>query len=210
MALDSYSGLLASAASWLNRQDLTAVIPDFITMAEAQINRELRVIDMETRSEAVSTAEEWVPVPDDWLETRQLSVMISSSIVDPPLRYVGEEEAIQLKARLPTGTPRWYTITASQFDLIPASSSSGTTLELIYYARIPALSTTNTSNWLLVKSPDLYLYSTLLEAEAYMKDDDRLPVWAARRNDCMEKMRLESERAKRSQTRLTARRSSYG
>ena len=36
MALDgTYAGLKASVADWLNRADLTAVVPDFITLAEA-------------------------------------------------------------------------------------------------------------------------------------------------------------------------------
>ena len=33
MALASYSNLKASLADWLNRDDLTSVIPDFISLA---------------------------------------------------------------------------------------------------------------------------------------------------------------------------------
>jgi hypothetical protein len=42
MALDgSYAGLQASIADFLNRGDLSTVIPDFITLAEAQMARRL-------------------------------------------------------------------------------------------------------------------------------------------------------------------------
>ena len=50
MALSNYTGLKASIADFLNRDDLTAVIPDFITLAEAQINRDIRHFKLEARS----------------------------------------------------------------------------------------------------------------------------------------------------------------
>ena len=42
MALSNYTELKASIADFLNRDDLTSVIPDFITLAESQINRDIR------------------------------------------------------------------------------------------------------------------------------------------------------------------------
>ena len=42
MPLSNYTELTASIADTLNRDDLTAVIPDFIKLAEAQLNRDLR------------------------------------------------------------------------------------------------------------------------------------------------------------------------
>ena len=36
MALDNYTNLIASIADWVNRSDLTAVIPDFVTLAESE------------------------------------------------------------------------------------------------------------------------------------------------------------------------------
>ena len=50
-------------------------------------------------------------------------------------------------------------------------------LVMVYYQRIPALSDTVTTNWLLEAHPDLYLYTTLGAAEAWLKNDPRLPVW---------------------------------
>ena len=42
MAITNYTELKSSLADWLNRSDLTTVIPDFITLAESQFNREIR------------------------------------------------------------------------------------------------------------------------------------------------------------------------
>ena len=42
MALTTYAELKTSVGDWLNRSDLTTAIPDFISLAEAQIERNLR------------------------------------------------------------------------------------------------------------------------------------------------------------------------
>jgi hypothetical protein len=48
MALDTYSNLKTTIANYLNRSDLTAYLGDFITLTEARLNRELRVIKSPT------------------------------------------------------------------------------------------------------------------------------------------------------------------
>ena len=48
MAISTYSELQTAVANWLDRDDLTARIPEFIVLAEARYNRELRIRGMET------------------------------------------------------------------------------------------------------------------------------------------------------------------
>jgi len=207
MALASYSDLQTAVADYLNRADLTNVIPNFVTLAEAKFNRKLRVINMETRSNG-TIGTEFASVPTDYLETRSFKLQMGSSWL-PNLQYVGEEEIAAIKTCIPTGFSKFYTIVNGAFDIVPAPGA-GTIFELNYYAQIPALSVTNTSNWLLVKSPDLYLYGSLLEAEAYLKNDERLPIWSAAWQSTIDDMMLESQRAKASAIQLTARRRSFG
>ena len=52
MALTTYTELKAAIADFLNRDDLTTSIDDFIRLAEAQMNREVRHWDMEKRAVA--------------------------------------------------------------------------------------------------------------------------------------------------------------
>ena len=206
MALATYSDLQTAVGTWLNRQDMAAQIPDFITLGEAANNRRLRVLQMEARDTGAS-ADGTIAVPTDWLETRTLR-LASPTAGQQILEYVGEEEWDELEASGLTGTTRYYTIINGAFQVLPAPSSS-INYVLRYYQSIPPLST-NSTNWLLTKSPDLYLYGSLLGAEAYLKDDDRLPIWKGIRDEILSDMMLESERAKRSTTRLVTRRSSYG
>ncbi len=74
MALSTYTELKSSLADWLNRSDLTSVIPDFISLAEAQIERQLRTRQMIVRATAsFAAAAEYGTVPDDFLETYDMS-----------------------------------------------------------------------------------------------------------------------------------------
>ncbi len=206
MALSTYTELQVSVAGFLNRQDLNSAIPDFIALGEAANNRRLRVLQMEGRDSG-TTSGGTIAVPTDWLQTRTLRVANPTAGM-PKLDYVGEEEWDELEASGLTGSPRYYTIINGAFQILPAPSSD-VTYTLRYYQMIPSLAA-NATNWLLTKSPDLYLYGSLLGAEAYLKDDERLPIWKGIRDEILNDMTLESERAKRSTTRLTMRRSSYG
>ena len=33
------------------------------------------------------------------------------------------------------------------------------------------------TNWLVLNAPDLYLYGTLLQAEPFLMNDERVPLW---------------------------------
>ena len=56
MAITTYATLQTAIANFLARSDLTAQIPDFITMAEARMNRELETRAQEKRSTATLVA----------------------------------------------------------------------------------------------------------------------------------------------------------
>jgi len=197
----SYDDLCAQTADHLNRQDLTTTIPTFVQLAEAQFNRELRFRDMMIRANATSDAEN-VQLPDDWLEHYSLQLDTSDGTF---LDYISERESNQLKAISGNigGFVEFYTLIGNAIELIPAPGDN-VNLKMVYYARIPSLSTLAPSNWLLVKSPDLYLYSTLLQAEPYLKNDQRLTLWAQLRTAIVEAMRLESEASLRPRSGLVA------
>ena len=207
MAIDTYSALKAAIASWLNREDLTAQIPDFITLAEARFSRELRVNAMVSRDTTVAT-QNYVELPGDWLQH------ISIAVTDPvntysALEYISVEQYNDLRNDGLTGTPRFYTIIEQNILLLPWPNSN-ITLEVTYYKSIPSLSDNNTTNWLLARSPDLYLYGSLIQAEAYLQNDERINLWAGAVDKTIADMNLESERAKRPQGALSARKKTFG
>jgi hypothetical protein len=175
MALANYTDLLAAVAGWLNRTDLTATIPDFIKLAENEFNRTLRTIEMEATA-ALTITSGAVAVPADFLGAK--SLYIANTLLD----YITPGEALEDDS---TGVPRWYTIVDGQFVFRPSQSTTGT---LYYYQSIPALTSGNTTNWLMTKHPDLYLFATLAQAEFYGWNDDRLPLVKSRTEEIMEQI----------------------
>lgn len=208
MALTNYSELKASVADWLNRADLTSQIADFVALAEARFNRDLRLNAMVKRETTVATTD-YVALPDDWLEHISITVT-GDGTVRRALTYVTNEEFNRLRHQNLTGTFRYYTIQGDNIVFLPAMSSGTVDLEIFYYAKIPVLSGSNATNWLLTRAPDLYLYGALAAAEMFLQNDERLPVWLSNIEKIMDDLRMESERAKRPQGALAMRKRTFG
>ena len=204
MALDTFAGLKTTIADYLNRDDLTSVIPTFIALAEAKFNRKLRVRQMIKRSTA-SIDSQYFAYPADWLQAKEF-VLNTSPMVK--LEFVTEEYSDELKANryVSTGKPGYYTIVGTQLEVIPSPDATYTG-QLTYYAKIAALSDSNTSNWLLAYAPDLYLYGALLEATPYLKDDDRLGTWSQLYTSSLSDIEIADQRASVSSTPVVRARS---
>ena len=175
MALDgTYDGLKASVADFLNRGDLGAVCGDFIRLAEGQINTRLKVRRMIIRA-STTVVSEFCQLPSDF--NGPLSVALSTGEVLDCMAADALTETKRCSGGLTGGTPRAYAVVGSQFQFWPAPAD-GTEVDLTYYAKLPALSADNPTNWLLTDRPDVYLYGALLQSAPYLQDDARLSVWA--------------------------------
>lgn len=194
MSLSNYADLVSATAAWLNRgTDLDARIPDFIKLAENEFNRKLRTIEMETTATATLTGDA-VAVPTDFLGLR--SIKIDNTVLEylTPSEIADDEN---------TGTPTRYTVTDGQFIFRPAPSSG--TVEISYYAAIPALTVSNTTNWLMTRWPDLYLFATCAQAEFYVWNDPRVPLWKARTEEIIEQINQQALSERHGGRRLAAR-----
>ena len=174
MAIGTYAELKTAVASWLNRDDLTANIPDFITLCEARLNRVLRTRAMEGLYTASTiSGQRDYNLPASYLQMRALRLNTSPLTV---LEYVSPEIMDRGWAGSAGGKPVAYTIKANELFLGP-SPDAAYTMEMDYYRKFPALSTIITTNEMLTDNPDVYLYGSLLEAEPFIKNDNRIQVW---------------------------------
>lgn len=205
MALSTYAELQDSIAGWLNRDDLTARIPDFIRLCEVRMNKELRVREMLVRdvTSDPEADEAYENLPADFMELKMLR--FNNDEGNPP--EYATPTMIERLRRLyagQTGVPLFYSIAGNQilFERIP----SGVELEILSYVKIPALNgSTQTSNGILENYPDLYLYGSLMEAEPYLKNDPRLATWTSLYQNARDAANLASERAEMNPGPLVAR-----
>ncbi len=175
MSIANYADLKASVAAWLNRTDLTAVIPDFITLAEAYLSRELKTREQVIAAPlATAAGTSTVALPDDFGAARRLTVLTSPKVV---LRATTVQDVDARYFANATGAPRTFAIAGDNLHLGPVPDAAYA-IELLYYARLPALSEDADSNWLLRRHPDAYLYATLIQAAPYLGDDNRVAVWS--------------------------------
>jgi len=176
MAISTYTDLKTSVASWLNRDDLTSVIPDFISLAEAGINRDLRHYKMIERADATLDSR-YVQMPTDWMETVRFSITSGDTY---RLELVSRDDMLEYRQKTAnaSGRPRFYANIGDTIEVFPTPDADYT-MQLQYYAKTPALSDSNASNWLLLDAPDVYLYGTLIQSAPYLQDDARTQTWAA-------------------------------
>lgn len=172
MSITNYTELQTAITNWTNRDDLTSVAPDFIVMAETTFNygegddprdptyfpplrtkwqEDTKTLTMSSNSAAL---------PSDFLEAKRVTGQTS------PVRELDYVTPSWLKEAYPSGqdssAPRFYTIEESNL-------LSVVDVELVYYASLPDLAS-NSTNWLLTRSPNAYLFCALKHAySSYIK-----------------------------------------
>jgi hypothetical protein len=167
MAITSYSTLKTAISDWSHRADLSSYLDDFIDFTEARLNRELRVSQME-ESSTITPVSRLVAMPTDWLSVRNVKIVANPVVT---LEYITPAEM----DRLDDSAYGNYTIVGDQIKL---DDSAGDVI-VEYYLKIPALSDTNTSNWLLASNPDVYLYGCLAEAFKFSMDEAEATKYTA-------------------------------
>ena len=178
----TYTELLAKVAAWLNRTDLTAVIPDFVTLAEERMNRHLRVRQMEVALAATPIVDNEITLADDVLDVKTIWV---PGYETTPLKPQSLEAVVANGA---TGIPSLFAHTGpTNLRLDGAGSVQG-----VLYSRIPALETAST-NWLSTSAKSLYLFGSLYEAAYYVESPDA-EKWDARFMKAMQEVNDNNKR----------------
>jgi hypothetical protein len=177
MALATYSDLTSAITSWMySRSDIAANADDFIDLAEANINFgiedpmtkeivKLRCRDMETTAEITPDAEGHATLPTDFLEWRQVT---STDNPRRDLKLVAPSYAEDHYGYRESDLPEHFDIVGTELRIYPVST---TIIELIYYAKVAALSSTNTTNWLFTKFPNIYLDGCLYHASKWLRNN---------------------------------------
>jgi len=174
MAITTYAELQTAIGDWLNRADLDQKIPDFIRLAESTLNDVLRSADMVASNTAAITSGR-ATLPADALEVVYVQV---ASTEDEPLEQITPQQLTMLRRTRTrdAANPRFFAIIGRELVVTPSPSSS-LSMDIDYYQRIPALTDSNTTNWLLTDAPHVYLYTSLLHATPFLMDDARYQVF---------------------------------
>jgi hypothetical protein len=166
MAISTYAQLQAACASWLVRGDLTARIPEFITLAEARLNRVLRARLAEAdRSLTGTIGSRTISLPSEFAESLACWITPTGSTERCELRFVDPSLLTVFSDR---GRPAAWTIDGPNLAFErPLDAAYPITLRML--AKY-ALSDDAPTNTLLTNAPDVYLFATLAEAGPFLRD----------------------------------------
>ena len=207
MALDNYANLKDAVADWLDRSDLDSRIPDFISLAEARVNRELRIRAMEKRATMVTNAgQRYFALPGGYVQMRNIQLTTNPIT---PLEYITPEMLDRLYGSDTSGKPKAYTLIGDEIQLAPIPDSTYT-LEMAFYERFTPLGDgitggTVTTNWLSENAPDVILYGALIEAEPFIKNDERMPLWLNAYKEAINKIQHADARDRHSGSQMRVR-----
>jgi hypothetical protein len=193
MAITTYSELQDALLAWANKQDIAQSLPTFISLAEADMQRKLRHWRMEKRSTATLNTQ-YSTLPTDFLEPIR-TMLIGNKPIRLELIGVGELAERRQTVQGTSGQPRFYAIVDGNIEMFPAPDGDYT-LEIVYYAAIPALSSSNTTNWLLDNYSDAYLYGSLVHTAPFLGDDARVQTWSLLYDNAINAINAESEKTK--------------
>lgn len=173
MALSTFSELKTTVQTWLDRSDFSATADDIVKLAEGHFNLELRCREMQTTTTLTPTAGVCT-LPTDFLGAIKVSV---NSSPKRPLVYIGQGIVDKMYDVSVAGEACNYGIIGENIHTYPQST---TDIELVYWQEVPALSDSNTSNWLLVKYPNIYLDACRMEAYTYFNDFNNMQMAAGK------------------------------
>lgn len=204
MALATYADLQASVAAWLNRTDLSGVIPDFIALAESRIARDLRISPMIVTTTLTATPSvQTLAQPTGFLEYQNLSAIDSSGVAQQ-LEYVNNE---YLDSKFPdptsTGLPLVYSIEGTNILFGPVPDAAYA-ITAVYFKRYDPLSVTPT-NWLLTNYASIYLHLSLMHGAMFLKDKQAATDWENLYMEAVTNLQIKDDTAARSGSSLRVR-----
>ncbi len=185
-AIANYGNLREALSDYIGHRNISAVLTRLVRMAESFLNRELRT-RFQITTTPLTLAGGAVALPSDFLEMAHVYGTNGYQYRSGPLS----------DSMRTTSQYSRYSVDGTNVNINGYSGDRTVT----YFASLPTLTTGNaTTNWLLTRYPDVYLYAVGVEAAKHLKDADLLALSKEMLADSMRSVRIDDERARWSNT----------
>jgi hypothetical protein len=199
VSIGTYAELQTAVGNWItNGAVSTTRIQEGIALAEAKINRRIRTLEMVTKNTTFSITGEYVATPTNFGGVKTFYLNASPK---QDLTYMDDG---QMAAYSTTTKPKYFNVQGSNFRFAPVPDATYSST-LVYYLKVPALTASNTTNWLLTSHPDAYLYGTLAEMEAFVKNWEAASNWEKMLYTMLDEVAAQSKRDQASGSSLATR-----
>src|SRR3990172_7515002 len=193
--IPDYASLQSAVAGMIHREDDTDItdnVPLFIQLAEADLNDELLLKDMETETTLTAVLNQnYVALPSGFVSPIAMWIIYDSGLQRSRMTPVAPQE---LPYDVSANIPQEWAIDGVNIRL---NCPSGDTYSMPFrFFKSSSLSDTNTSNYLLMKRPDVYLYGALKQCALFQQDDPGLVKWGTLFNAAKQRLKAAESRSR--------------
>ena len=189
------SALVADLRSWSARDDLTdAVIVTALRLAQAAIDRDLRLQDQQKQIDITVSSAEGGALPTDFLDVRSVALKDPGTLTGSTFN---QETVNQFNKNLqvPSPTPaQAWAIRGDRILVRPTPTDTPVELSVEYFERFAPLVAEEGDNWLLINQYDVYFAASMTAVAQYLEDESMEIKWQARYNDSVGKVQKEDKR----------------
>lgn len=195
----TYTSLQVDIRNYIERgqpSDTTVYeqIPKLINFAERDIARKLKIqgfinVVTSTLLAGVSTYAK----PDRWRRTvsMEFGKGLAQNVRTPLFARDLEYSRGVWPDSTETAEPKFYADYNYQNWLVVPTPDIDYPWQVIYYEQPAYLDGTNGTNWLTEYAPQALLYGALYQAEPFLKNDSRVPVWKSMYDDAIGALNVE-------------------
>jgi len=189
MAIGTYTELTTAIYAWMLRSNTDIVvtsgqIENYVALLEAELNRELRIRELEETAAVVTAADtDYAALPSDF---KKLNTLEFDS-VPFDIEYVTRRKLKELYGGQ-TGRPKAYTIYANRIYFGPTPDAVYN-MTIDYYKAIDPLTSGDPTNEILTPYPDIYLYGALKHGYMQLKDTENANAVGQNYNAIIERVK---------------------
>jgi len=193
-AVMTYDSLVNDISTYLERTDTATLekIPQFIMLAEQIIAADIKFLgNLNVVQSNMVANEDVLDKPARWRKTVSMNITVDGKRQPVLLRdyeYLREYWPDSTQ----TDTPLYYSDYDYTHWLVAPTPDTNYTFEVLYYQRVPPLSSANQTNWFTEYAPQAMLYGSLLQAMPFLKNDERVQLWQAMYQQAIEMLKLEN------------------
>lgn len=168
----NFTDLKTAINTWSERSYSDDQLNEFVELAEARIRRNLVGYQREITTTALADSDGVFAMPADFLGMRSV--------------YYND-------------TPHRYTISGSNVTVV---DGAGYTFDITYFGKLDALTSSNTTNWLLEAAPDVYLWLVKAQAREFNEEWEAAAGLEAKGLSALADLNLQSTVAQYARTGL--------
>lgn len=165
--IETYDGLIAYVTAHLELDAETVTqLPTLVRKAEYRLNRLVVTPERETSTTLTTVAaQQAIALPTDFRQLKNLRYMGNPGYTLEPVTL----DVLHDGYTSVSGVPYVFAISESNLNLGPVPDGAYS-LSLTYIRKIPGLSESNQTNWLLSTNADVYVYAVLWQTAAWLED----------------------------------------